>query len=155
MMSPTLVFWGVSIAITILLALPALSGNPPTHFFRAFGVSFAGVLVPLFFYIASTLLFVWMAKDTCTCGWVDGFTISKLALAPLVLFSTLSLYWVEVLWPNAPDRPDWVRLGLYCGAITWYVGLVYSWTCLPGSIWLRWPFLGLQLHTGLVHLARL
>ena len=139
--------WGAPIAITILLALPALSGNRPlAHFLRALGVSFAGVLVPLFFYFASTLAFLLMTKDSCTCGWVDGFMLSKLALAPLVLFSTASLYWIEVLWPNAPDRPDWVRLGLYCGAITWGVGIIYALTCGPisGSRSILRPLLGLS-----------
>jgi len=106
------------VAILILSALalpPAVKEKSWGRFFIALILSFAGVVLPLFVFLFSSLMEPeW--KGACVYGWLDCFITGKLALTPLVLLATTSLYALEILRvKNRTSR--WIVVGMFLGAI--------------------------------------
>lgn len=102
-------------AIVIGLSLPsAVEERSWKRFQFNVLVSLFGVLVPIgVFLLSSFLVPEW--KGGCKHGWIDCFIGGKLALSPLVLWSTSSLYAVEVLRIQRPVSNS-IVLGLWTGA---------------------------------------
>ncbi|MBI3882483.1 MAG: hypothetical protein HY301_20785 [Verrucomicrobia bacterium] len=107
----------VLVVLIFGLSLPAAFGvTSLRRFSEALAASVFGVVLPLFVFFASPLLvveFEW--KGACSHGWVDGFHLGKLALAPLVLWATGAFYVVDV-WRLRPPFSRLTVLGLVVGA---------------------------------------
>jgi hypothetical protein len=106
----------VALGLSALLALPACFKEVSwKRFVINLFLSAFGVLVPLFFFVASA----WMAPDSkagCSHGWLDCFYIGKLALSPLVLWALAALYSAEIYRVDNPTAP-WIISGYFLGAV--------------------------------------
>lgn len=109
-------FWSVFILIHVGLAMPpAFRCRSWKRFFVALILSFVGIVLPIFIFSASAFLIPeW--KGGCRHGWLDCFHVGKLALLPLVLWASASLYAVEIYQTQERTRP-WIVLGFVTGAV--------------------------------------
>ncbi len=128
------------ILFLILLALGAPVGIAKNSWLRLIGAmvfSFFVVVLPLFvFFFSSFMLPEW--KGACRFEWLDCFIVGKLALTPLVLLATASLYRLEVLGDrNLTDR--WPIVGIYVGTIVSAVCLAFGLACLRWQGWMLVP----------------
>ncbi len=128
----------ILIGILSVLALPpAVKKKSRGQFFIALILSFAGVLLPLFTFLFSSVLEPdW--KGACTYGWLDCFITGKLALTPLVLLATAALYALEILRvENRTAR--WIVIGIFLGAIVSSICFVFGVVCIGfGADALKW-----------------
>lgn len=120
------VFFGVIALIHLGLAIPpALREKSWKRFFLALILSFAGIVLPVFIFMASAFL-VPQWKGGCHHGWLDCFHVGKLALLPLVLWASAALYATDIYRTSRWSR-KWIVLGLITGAVV-------STTCLAAGI---------------------
>jgi hypothetical protein len=138
------------VGIGIFIGIPAVLAVPPAvkeysvrRFFIAWGLSFTGVVLPLFVFFMSVFLAP-DSKAVCHDGWLDCFIGGKLALSPMVLWATAALYALEVM--RVKDRTArWLVLGTFTGATIALVCLVFGLICfLPegdvfAQLWLLVP----------------
>ena len=116
------------IAIPAALALPpAMKEKSWRSFFRAFILVLVVTVLPLFFFIFSFYIAP-QSKSECTRGWLECFIAGKLALTPLVLFSTAAFYALEIL--RVKNRTaGWIVIGVFIGATIamtcFFFGLVF------------------------------
>lgn len=98
------------------LALPSLLGEcSAKRLALAFLAAIFGIIVPaLVFGFSAFLTPEW--KGGCPHGWWDCFHLGKLALAPVVVWSLISFYVVEICRPTPPLARDFV-LGLFLGCM--------------------------------------
>ncbi|HEY5231971.1 MAG TPA: DUF6688 family protein [Verrucomicrobiae bacterium] len=131
-----LIIFFVPILFSAALALPA--GKSWPSFFRAIILSFAGVVLPLFvFFFSGFMVPDW--KGACAHGWLDCFIVGKIALAPLVLTATFTLYVLEIARvENTAGR--WTVIGIFLGAIVADVCFVFGMAGLGWSAWMCVPF---------------
>jgi hypothetical protein len=137
-------FFIILIGILSALALPpAVKGKSWCRFFIALILSFAGVVLPLFVFLFSSLMGPeW--KGACVYGWLDCFITGKLALTPLVLLATAALYALEILRvENRTAR--WIVVGIFLGAIISSICFVFGMVCIGSEadapkLWLLVPF---------------
>ena len=130
---------------TFLVALslpPALKRKSWKAFFAALGLSFFGILLPLFVFLFSALL-VPEWKGGCRHGWLDCFHLGKLALTPLILAATAALYALDIYRVADRTRP-WIVLGICLGALVAAVCLVLGVISFGGAadgfaLWLLVP----------------
>jgi hypothetical protein len=121
-------------ALLLALALPpALKRKSGKTFFIALGLSFLGVMLPLFVFLFSAFL-VPEWKGGCRFGWLDCFHLGKLALTPLVLWATAALYALDI-YQVANRTRYWIVLGVFLGAIVAAVCLVFGVISVVGSAW--------------------
>jgi uncharacterized membrane protein len=128
------------VMLLIALALPpAIRERSWRRFFIAAVLSFFGMVLPLLVFTASIMLGPeW--KGDCRHGWIDCFYVGKLALLPLVLWATASLYAVEIYRTSNRTQP-WIVLGVLTGAITstFCVGMVvFIMPDMPRELMLAW-----------------
>jgi hypothetical protein len=136
--------WIILIVILTVLALPStLKEKSWRRFFIAMVLSFAGVVLPLFVFLFSSLMEPeW--KGACAHGWLDCFIVAKLALTPLVLLATAALYALEIIRvKNRTAR--WIVVGIFLGAIVASVCFVFGVVCFGTGtnglkLWLLVPF---------------
>ncbi|MCX7009146.1 MAG: hypothetical protein NTY53_18180 [Kiritimatiellaeota bacterium] len=138
------IFWSLVALIHIGLALPpAIRERSWKRFFIAVVLSFVFVVLPLFIFSASALIPCPDWKGGCHHGWLDCFLMGKLALLPLVLWASASLYAIDILRTPNRTRP-WIVLGVLTGAITSTgclgMGLIICEKSLPVYTWLAVPF---------------
>ncbi len=102
------------------LSLPsALREQSWKRFFISLSLSYFGVYLPICMYCVSDLL-----GEPWNYGqeWNDNFQIAKLAISPLLLWATCSLYVVDIY--RTPNRTRlWIVLGMLNGAILGMVSL--------------------------------
>jgi hypothetical protein len=130
-------------ALLAALALPpALKQKSWKTFFAALGLSFFGVLLPLFVFLFSAFL-VPEWKGGCRHGWLDCFHLGKLALTPLVLAATTALYALDI-YRVANRTRQWIVMGIFLGAIIASVCFVFGIVTTGGqpgaALWLLVPF---------------
>jgi hypothetical protein len=140
----TVTFYLVVVLLHFGLALPpALREKSWKRFFIAFGLSFIGIVFPLFIFSASALL-VPEWKGACDHGWLNCFHVGKLALLPFVLWASAALYAIEVVRVKNRAR-RWIVLGIFLGALVSVVCLIIGIIAVKISIqefrpWLLVPF---------------
>ncbi|MGH7977013.1 MAG: DUF6688 family protein [Limisphaerales bacterium] len=122
-------FWLIPVGILLALALPAaVKKKSLIWFFAALGLSFAGVMLPLFVFLFSSFMEPeW--KGACAYGWLDCFILGKLALTPLVLLATAALYALEIFRVKIRTR-RWILVGIFLGAIVASVCFVFGMVCI-------------------------
>lgn len=109
-------FWVIVAATAAALALPvAIRDKAWKPFLIAAALSVAGILVPLFVFLASAFL-VPEWKGGCDHGWLDCFHLGKLALTPIVLWALGALYALDVYKVKNRTHPL-IVLGFFLGAI--------------------------------------
>lgn len=136
--------WIILIGILSALAAPsAMLEKSLRRFFIALVLSFAGVVLPLFIFLFSSLMEPeW--KGACAYGWLDCFIVAKLALTPLVLLATAALYALEIIRvKNRTAR--WIVAGIFLGAVVASVCFVFGMVCIGSEadapkFWLLVPF---------------
>lgn len=131
--------WIILIGILSVLAAPvAFKEKTWRRIFIAMGLSFAGVVLPLFvFFFSSFMVPEW--KGACHHGWLDCFIVGKLALAPLVLVATAALYSVEVLRVEKRFK-RWIVVGIFLGATIAAVCFIFGLIMFAWAGWLWVPF---------------
>lgn len=114
----------------LLLSLPALKRDCEVSVVSSlFNYLFAslkslfGILIPLIAFGLS-VLFTPEWTGAVKNGWIDCFFIGKLALIPLVLWATASLYFVEVI--GVIIYETWVILGLFMGLLVSAACLIHG-----------------------------
>jgi hypothetical protein len=133
-----LIIFGVPILISAALALPATAEKSWLLFFRAMILSFAGVVLPLFVFLFSGFMVPdW--KGACVHGWLDCFITGKLALTPLVLVATFTLYALEIARVEK-TASRWLAVGIFLGAIVATSCFVIGMMTLGPSPWMWVPF---------------
>lgn len=131
--------------ILFALALPpAVKERSLSRFFIALILSLAGIVLPLFVFLASSLMEPeW--KGGCIHGWLDCFITGKLALTPLVVLATAALYALEIRRVKNRNAP-WIVVGIFLGAIVSSICFVFGVVCIgfkgdPFFVsWLLVPF---------------
>jgi len=119
MLHPLIILCAVLIA---LATPPALEERSWKRFFICVVLSFAGVVLPLFvFFFSGFLVPDW--KGGCPHGWLDCFHVGKLALTPLVLLATMTLY-AEDIARRKNKGSGWVAMGFLTGAVTSSICLI-------------------------------
>ena len=109
-------FWSVVVLAHVALAVPpALRDKSWKRLFIALILSFAGITLPVFVFCASAVL-VPEWKGACRHGWLDCFHDGKLALLPLVLWASASLYAIDI-YRTAKRSQPWIVWGVVTGAI--------------------------------------
>jgi hypothetical protein len=73
------------------------------------------VLIPLFIYLVSTIMSP-ESKSEAKLGAFDLFILTKIYLAPFILWAIAALYTTEVVHPKNVDR-YWIMLGLFSGLV--------------------------------------
>jgi hypothetical protein len=131
-----LIVFAIPIMVSVVLALPAAKSW--TSFLRAMILSFAGVVLPLFVFFASGFLEP-EGKDACAHGWLDCFITGKIALAPLVLVATFTLYVLEIVRIEK-TASRWTVIGIFLGAIVADFCFVVGMASLGWSAWMCVPF---------------
>lgn len=138
-------FFIILFGTLVVLALPiALWEKSRSRFLIALGLSFFGVVLPLFvFGISSVMEPEW--KGGCVHGWLDCFITGKLALTPLVLLATAALYALEIRRVENRTAP-WIVVGIFLGAIVSSICFVFGVLCIGFkgdpffTLWLLVPF---------------
>ncbi len=92
------------------------------RFFVSLFLFFFGIALPICAFVAA-VAFTPDWKGGCKFGWIDCFYVGKLALLPLVLWASCSLYAHEI--DRTQDRP-WIVLGILNGAIVSTVCFVFG-----------------------------
>jgi hypothetical protein len=117
--------YALLIIVAFGLSLPAAFGvTTLKRYSGALAASAFGVVLPLVVFCFSAFL-VPEWKGGCEHGWLDCFHLGKLALTPLVLWATASLYAVEVCRLRPPFNRA-VTLGLWSGAVIAGVCFVFG-----------------------------
>lgn len=99
---------------SLILAVPvAYRERSVKRFLGAIWLSFAGIVLPFFAFVASAALTP-ESKEECNFNWVCCFHLGKLALTPLVLWACVAFYGARVRNPGGPYHP-WMALGLLIG----------------------------------------
>jgi hypothetical protein len=130
---------GIFIGIPAVLAVPpAVKEHSVRRFFIAWGLSFTGVVLPLFFFFMSFFIAP-DSKVRCNHGWLDCFIEGKLALTPLVLWATAALFALEV-WRVKHRTARWLVLGMFTGATVAVVCLAIGLVCFGLDLFLLVPF---------------
>ena len=114
-----------------MLFVPAGPGKPFwLRFIKRVALYLTVGVVPLFVFLFSALLTPgW--QGVCSCGWVSGFIVGKLALTPVVIYAILGLYRLERIQALDPEepRPTWVFGGVFCGACTSSICMAFAFLC--------------------------
>lgn len=132
------------------LSLPAAFGvTSLKRYTGALAASVFGVVLPLVVFSFSAFL-VPEWKGACQHGWLDCFHLGKLALAPLVLWATISLYAVEVCRLQPPFNRA-ITLGLCFGAVIAGVCFVFGIAVVDRPVGLMSLWLLVPLYVGLWH----
>ncbi len=138
-----MIFLAFFLLVTAALAVPrAAKKKSWGSFLIALVLSFFGVTLPLFvFFLSSFMTPDW--KGACHFGWLDCFITAKLALTPLVLWATGSLYALEIL--RAEQRTErGLVIGIFFGAVIATICFVFGVACfgneIGARIWLIVPF---------------
>ena len=136
-MKPAITLWSIVGLVLIGLAVPpALKQKSWRTFLIALVLSFFGVLLPLFIFLAS----VFLAPDSkadCRFGWLDCFYVGKLALTPLVLGATAALYALDI-YGVANRTRYWIVLGIFLGAIVAFVCFLFGVVVTAGRVFGLW-----------------
>ncbi len=115
--------------LSLALAAPAVVGNNSWwRLLLGMFLSFTGVVFPLFVFVFSGFRAPeW--KGDCVHGWVDCFIVGKLALLPLVIVATITLYALEVVRvKNRTDRL--IVIGIFLGVIVATTCSVFGIFCI-------------------------
>jgi hypothetical protein len=111
-----IVFFGILLGLAALLALPpALKTSSRTIFWKALGLSFVGIVLPLLVFVFSAALTP-DSKAASPDGWIDCWHVGKLALTPVVLWAVAAWYALEIWEVQRPPR-CWVVCGVCSGAL--------------------------------------
>ncbi len=130
--------WISLVLILLALALPpALAKKSWGWFVLATGLSFVGVVLPLFVFLFSSFL-VPEWKGACAHGALDCFIVGKLALTPFVVAAAAAWYRVEVLRVDPIPR-RWVVVGLFLGAVIATVCCAFGLVSCGFQLWLWVP----------------
>jgi hypothetical protein len=123
------ILFGVLFVLALPLAVPpALKEKSWRRFFIVLILSVAGVVLPLFVFLVSSMMKPdW--KGDCVHGWLDCFITSKLALTPLVLMATAALYALEIRRVENRSAP-WIVVGIFVGAIISSICFVFGVVCI-------------------------
>src|SRR5256885_2083545 len=91
----------VGIVLICMALLAALAKRSWLRFLTALFLLFVGVLLPIGYFGLSTIMCPdW--KGGCANGWIDCFILGKLTLLPIVMWTSTTLYAVEVLRVKNP-----------------------------------------------------
>lgn len=124
-----------SVAFLVVAAMafpPAYRAESWKRFFVAAVLSVAGILVPLAVFVLSGLM-VPEWKGACRFGALDCFHAGKLVLTPFVLWAVVAFYTSQIL-RLSDERPPWVVLGIFAGALVSTVCLVIgALICIPSA----------------------
>lgn len=117
-------FWWLHMAVfvAVLSLPPAVRNRSWKSFLAAVPKVVLGVVIPVPVFWASAFMTP-DCKRECHLGWFDCFYAGKLALFPIVIWSTVALYAHEVL--KARPR-QWIVLGVFIGAVTSFALLLYG-----------------------------
>src|SRR5262249_24775450 len=99
--SPSMILWIIFLVLPLVMALAVPSKRPWYYFFLRFVVCLVGIVIPIAVFLVSALMtpeWVGEAKH----GWMDCFPVGKLALTPIVLWASVSLYRFQVLESTRP-----------------------------------------------------
>jgi hypothetical protein len=133
-MSTTLLI--ILLLIVLALSLPPdLAKQSWSRLLTSMATSFLVVVLPLFVYfVSSFLIYDLRWQGACRFGWLDCFILTKLTLAPFVLWATYAIYRVEVRKDKSYNDRRLV-LGIYVGALVAVPCALFGLICLQPYLW--------------------
>lgn len=105
----------IPLIIAVILTMPTWPSRSVKSFLVALFHSIFGIVLPLLVFLFSSF-FAAQSKNEAVHGWIDCFWVGKLALAPLVLWATVSFFATRIYRVEKPEAPQFV-LGYFLGAI--------------------------------------
>jgi hypothetical protein len=93
------------------------------------------------------------SKSDCDQGWLDCFVLGKLALTPLALYATATLYAVDILRVKKRTEP-WIVIGIFQGAIISVVCFIFGLLFIVPKNPAMCPFLAPSFYVAVWYVVR-